>query len=251
VNIGGGFGAAAGDPIGQNKNNQFQAKVNKRLSHGLTIGGYVDWSKNFSMGTGQTPTERLWNLGNGAPFTFSVNWTYDLPFGKGGLDTHSRVVNAVISGWKINGFVKYNSGSPLGIQGAAGNLGNVGYSQRATIVPGVPMTLKTNPRDFDPVNDRYLNVAAWKQTTGFDWGDMPGNPSWLRGFWGKSESLTAGRNFRIRERVAFEFSMDATNPFNFHRWSNPGTNLGQPNTFGKVTGAGPGRLVQFNGSLKF
>lgn len=253
VNIGGGFGAAAGDPIGQSKNNQFQAKVNKRASHGLTLGGWVDWSKNFSMGTGLAPTERVWSLGNNSSaFTISANWTYDLPFGKGKLDTNVRAINAVISGWKINGVVRYSSGAPLNISGAAGQLGQVGFTQRATIVPGVPMTLVTNPRDFDPVNSRYLNIAAWTQTTGFDWGNMPNNqPSWLRGFWTKSESLTAGRTFRIREKTTLDFSMDATNPFNFHRWNNPGTGLTQAATFGKVTGAAAGRLVQFNGSLKF
>ena len=113
------------------------------------------------------------------------------------------------------------------------------------------MTLVTNPREFDPVNSKYLNSAAWTQTTGFDWGNMPGSPSWLRGFWQKSESLTAGRTFRIREKTTLDFSMDASNPFNFHRWGNPSGTLSSA-TFGKVTSTvGNGRLVQFNGVLKF
>jgi hypothetical protein len=61
-----------------------------------------------------------------------------------------------------------------------------------------------------------------------------------------------GRIFRIREKASFDFSVDAMNPFNFHRWSAPNTNLAQGvANFGRVTAAGDGRLIQFNGSLKF
>ena len=243
-------GGSASDPVGQNKNNQFQARANKRMSRGMTVSGWVDWSKNFSMGTALTPTSRQWNFGGGSAVQLSANWTYDLPFGKGKLGTNIRAINAIIEGWKINGYVRYSSGGTLGVSGSSGDLGRVGFSQRATIVPGVPMTLETNPRKFDPVNSRYLNAAAWTVTTGWDWGNMPGNPSWLRGFWGKSESLTAGRMFRLRERMVLDFSMDATNPFNFHRWGGPSGSLTSAN-FGKVTSAQPGRLVQFNGSLRF
>jgi len=43
---------------------------------------------------------------------------------------------------------------------------------------------------------------------------------------------------------------DATNPFNFVRWSNPTTSITSSN-FGKVTGASAGRVVQLNATVEF
>jgi hypothetical protein len=74
--------------------------------------------------------------------------------------------------------------------------------------------------------------------------------SWVRGFWGKQEALTFGRAFKIKERVTFDFSLDATNPFNFVRWSDPSTNL-LSSAFGKVTATSVGRTMQVNGALRF
>jgi hypothetical protein len=156
----------------------------------------------------------------------------------------------VVSGWKVNGFLKYNSGIPLSINAAAGNLAAVGYTQRGNAVPGVSPYRTTNPREFDPAKDRYLNSAAFSPSTGFNFGNLAPTLSWVRGFWGKQEALTLGRVFRIREGVSFDFSVDATNPFNFVRWGNPTTNLLSP-AFGSVTSAAAGRTLQVNGALKF
>jgi hypothetical protein len=159
-------------------------------------------------------------------------------------------VNAIVSGWKINGFLKYNSGVPLSITGAAGFLGAVGYGQRGNAVPGVSPYKTTNPRDFDPQISRYLNSAAFTTSTGFNFGNLAPTLSWVRGFWGKQEALTIGRTFKITERLMFDFSADATNPFNFVRWNNPNTNLLSP-AFGSVTGTAAGRTLQMNAALKF
>jgi len=193
--------------------------------------------------------------------TMSVSWVYDLPFGKGKpiLNSSSRAVNAAVSGWKINGMLKYNSGVPLSIAAGAGNLGSVGYSQQGNAVSGVSPYLTTNPRDFDPATSKYLNSAAFTTSTGFNFGNLAPTLSWVRGFWGKSEMLTLGRDFKVKERTTLEFSVDAMNPFNFVRWANPNTGLVNA-AFGKVTavqtpGTGQaqpgGRTLQVNAALKF
>jgi hypothetical protein len=249
----GGFGAAATSPNGQTKYNSLQAKATKRMSKGLTLFGYVTWAKSFTLATAQYPGTRYMQMDNLSALTFSTSWTYELPFGKGKsvLDTNSKAVNAIVSGWKVNGLVRYASGLPLSITGAAGTMSSIGYGQWATAVSGVSPYATTNPRQFDPATSKYLNAAAFASTTGFNFGNIAPNASWVRGFWSKQESVTLGRIFRIREKASFDFSMDAMNPFNFHRWSNPSTNLVSATTFGKVTAAGDGRLVQFNGTLKF
>ena len=96
-----------------------------------------------------------------------------------------------------------------------------------------------------------MNPDAFTTSTGFNFGNLAPTLSWVRGFWGKQEALTVGRLFKIREGVGFDFSVDATNPFNFVRWNNPNTNRLSSQAFGTVTAAGAGRTLQVNGALKF
>jgi hypothetical protein len=250
------FGGAApggvADPVGQSKYNSLQVKLNRRFSRGLTLFGFMTWSKSFNWVQDQYPGARVWQQDAQPAFSYSFSWTYDLPFGAGQtfLNTDSRVVNAIVSGWKVNGFVKYSSGVPLSIAGGAGNLGAIGYGQRGNAVSGVSPYLVTNPADFDPVTSRYLNAAAFTTSTGFNFGNLAPTLSWVRGFWDKQEALTIGRQIRVTERLLLDVSADATNPFNLVRWSNPNTSRLSP-AFGQVTATAPARTMQINAALKF
>jgi opacity protein-like surface antigen len=62
VFFGGNFGVGVADPVGQSKYNSLQVKVTKRLSGGLTLFGFVTWSKGFTMVTDQYPGARMWQL---------------------------------------------------------------------------------------------------------------------------------------------------------------------------------------------
>jgi hypothetical protein len=239
------------DPVGQQKFNSLQLKANKRFGDGLTLFGFMTWMKSFTLATDQYPGNRIMQLDANPALTFSVSWAYSLPFGKGKtlFRSASRPVNAVVSGWKVNGFVKYASGIPLGISAAAGNLASIGYTQRGNAVNGVSPYLVTSPADFTPAS-KYLNAAAFTSSTGFNFGNLAPVLSWVRGFWSKSESLTVGRVFTLRESLKFDLSVDAVNPFNFHRWNNPNTTLTSA-AFGTVTGAADGRTLQVNATVRF
>lgn len=248
-------GAAAGgvaDPVGRQLYNSLQVKVNHRFSNGLTLFGFATWGKSFTLVQDQYPGVRLLQQDAQPAFSYSFSWAYDLPFGRGKtlFNADSRVLNAIVSGWRVNGFVKYSSGLPLSIAGAAGNLGAIGYGQRANAVSGVTPYLTTNPADFDPQTSRYLNAAAFTTSTGFNFGNLAPTLSWVRGFWDKQESLSIGRIFKIKENLNLDLSADATNPLNLVRWSNPNTNRVSP-AFGQVTATAAGRTMQINAALKF
>ncbi|MEO8097902.1 MAG: carboxypeptidase regulatory-like domain-containing protein, partial [Acidobacteriota bacterium] len=204
VFFGGGQVSGVADPVGQNLYNSLQVKGTHRFSNGLSLFGFATWSKSFTLIQDQYPGVRLFQQDVQPAFSYSFSWTYDLPFGRGKmLNPSSRAVNAVVAGWRINGFVKYSSGVPLSVAGGAGNLGAVGYGQRGNAVPGVSPYLVTNPADFDPATSRYLNAAAFTTSTGFNFGNLAPTLSWARGFWDKQEALTIGRTFRINERFSF------------------------------------------------
>jgi hypothetical protein len=237
------------DPVGQQKFNSLQIKANRRFSQGLSVLGWFTWSKGFSYAKDQYPGYWIWQLDANPAAAFGFSWTYELPFGSGKLSTGSKIANAVLHGWKINGSLRYNSGAPLGIGAAAGQLGAIGYSQRGNAVPGVSPYLVTNPREFTP-SSKYLNYAAFTTSTGFNFGNLAPVLSWVRGFWGKQEALTIGRLFRLHERLQLDISVDATNPFNFHRWGNPNTSLTSA-AFGTVTTTSDGRIMQVNAVVRF
>jgi hypothetical protein len=243
--------SSPGEASGQQKFNSLQIKSTKRLSGGLTLFGYFTWSKSFSLATAQYPGTRFMQLDPNPAASFSFSWTYDLPLGKGKhfLNGVARPVNAVVSGWKINGFVKYNSGIPLTITAGAGNLAAIGYTQWGNAVQGVSPYITTNPRDFTPTS-KFLNAAAFTTSTGFNFGNLNPNLSWVRGFWFKEENLTLGRVFALKEKVKLDFSMDFVNPFNFHRWGAPNTSLTSA-AFGTVSSVSAGRTVQANAAIRF
>ena len=239
------------NPDGEQKFNSLQSKFNKRFAKGLTVFGYFTWMKSFSLALDQYPGARFWQLDANPAVSFSSSWAYELPFGHGKqlLASSSHVVNALVSGWKINGFVKYSSGLPLTITAGAGNLATIGYTQWGNAVQGVSPYLVTDPRSFNPAS-KFLNAAAFTTTTGFNFGELNPNLSWVRGFWYKEENLSAGRIFSIKEKAKLDFSVDAFNPFNFVRWGAPNTTLTSA-AFGTVTTTANPRTLQVNAALRF
>ncbi len=239
-----------GEGSGQQKFNSLQTKATKRLSGGLTLFGFFTWSKSFSLANTQYPGVRFLQQDPNPAAAYSASWAYELPFGAGKPFLHgSHLTNAITSGWKVNGFVKYTSGLPLTITAGAGNLSTIGYTQWGNAVQGVSPYGVTSPGDFTP-SSKYLDPAAFKTTTGFNFGNLNPNLSWVRGFWYKEENLTLGRIFTIKEKVRLDFSVDASNPFNFHRWGAPNTTLTSA-AFGTVSSVSPGRTLQVNAAFKF
>ena len=248
-------------PEGQSKYNSLQLKVTKRSSSGWSAMAFLTWSKQItnSAVTGQVqyPLARTFTIDPlVVPLVFSSSWTYELPFGKGrkSAGSDSPIVSRLISGWRVNGFVRYTSGAPLLIT-TTNTLAALGYPGKlADFVPGAPRKLVTNPRNFNPGSgstaSKYLNPAAFAAPGTFQLGNTGGYLGNVRGFTQKQEAVTFGKSTKLTERVTFELTADMNNPFNFVRWNDPATNISSSN-FGTVTGAQASRAVQINGSIKF
>jgi hypothetical protein len=252
-------------PRGVGQFNSLQLKATKRYSSGLTLLAFYTWSKNMTdsdsgpidLGPGegsvQNPTNRRSERSistDGPPHVFVASGTYELPFGPGkAMLAKSKALGRIVGGWQVTAYVRYASGSALAVTGGNG-ISALGYPNiRANYVGGDPYKV-TNPRDFDPARDLYLNAAAFATPSTFALGNTSRVLSWLRGFTGKSESLSLAKRVPIRERLRLMVRADATNPFNFVRWSNPNTNITSSN-FGKVTGASGGRTIQLNATVEF
>jgi hypothetical protein len=184
--------------------------------------------------------------GNNAASRLVISYVYDLPFGKGKtlFGNAPTVVDAVISGWGVNGVTTIQSGFPLQITyGGTNNLGTFGAGTvRPNVVAGCQETLPGSAVD-------RLNSGQWFNTscftapaTTFSFGDEPAYDPHIRGQGITNFDLAANRKFTIREHYVLQFRAEAFNIANHTRFANPGTSMGTA-TFGVVS---PGISSQAN-----
>jgi len=258
--------ATALNPSGVSTYNSLQIKGTKRFSHGVQFLTFFTRSKIMSSSDVQ-PQDILMNRFQAMsvspldiPNTFQLSGNYQLPFGRGHriLGSASNLSNHLAGGWELTASLRYQSGLPLVLSGS-GSLSALGYTQTANYIGGNPFSV-TNPRDFDPARDRYLNAAAFQNSAAYAFGNLAPTLSWLRGFTQKFEAISINKTTTFKERVRLETGLDVLNPFNFVRWGNPNTSITSAD-FGKVTYVqgqastsgtlSAGRTLQINAVLKF
>ena len=96
--------------------NALNARVAKRMGHGLEINGVFEWSR--LLGTfNQLNSGDVLNYGETTsdyPYHFSGYGTYELPFGHGRqFFGGNRYLNPVIGGWQISAIYQFLSGTPI------------------------------------------------------------------------------------------------------------------------------------------
>jgi hypothetical protein len=242
-------------PDGVGNMHSLQIRANRRLATGLTVNSYFTWMKVMTNNASQNPLDRNSGVGvdfASVPAVFGATWTYELPFGKGkrfGAGA-GPLLNRLIGNWSMNGFVRYQSGYALSVT-APNTMAALGYSTTYANYAGGTAHAVTNPRDFDPGKDRYLNSAAFSIPGTYAFGNLAPRLDWLRGFTSKAEALQLAKRTRINERFGIDLGADFSNPFNFHRWADPATNIADSLNFGRVTAAGEGRVIQLNLKVLF
>jgi len=258
------IGATAYDRSqGKSSYNALQVSLNGRQQHGLTYLISYTWSKSLDLGCSgwygvegcsiQNPYNLQADKGPSAtdlPQIFSAAWVYELPFGKGSkLSSGSRIVNALIGGWNLNGVLSLNSGTAfdVGTSQDIAHTGNYNYGngygyERANLLGSRYPSNKT-PRE-------WINVAAFTYPAPNTFGNLGRNS--LRSDWNKNLDLSVFRQVPITERFRMEFRFEMFNATNTPVWAIPVSNLDTTSLFGKVTHtANIPRQLQFGVKLYF
>ena len=230
------------DPLGKSWYDALQAKVTKRLSHGLFFFSTFAWSKALSHGsevgepnpgtTGNAVVNDVFNRNQNKyisiydrPFTFNVSVTYTTPK----LEIN-RFVSWATRDWTYGAALEYASGSPLQVPNAQSNLASYLFqgtgvpvtASFANRVPGQPLfTVDLNCHCYDPNKTFVLNPNAWTDPAPGQWGSSPAYYSDYRAQRVPRENMNLGRTFKIKERVSFSLRMEFTNVFNRAFWGNP------------------------------
>jgi hypothetical protein len=232
------------DNVGNSKYNAAAVKLEKRLSHGLTVNAAFTFSKLLddassvfsqtiftgpvlnSTGAADAYNRHLEkDVSSGdIPRVFALGWVYDIP----------RLWK--IDGWQIAGLVRAQSGDAVAVTQATNNNSSLGFAVQRPNRIGDP-----NQLDGRGVA-KYFNTAAFTAAPQFAIGTSSRNP--VRGPGLQNADLMIGKTFRVREHVNLEFRAEAFNVSNTPPLNDPNGSFGSA-AFGSITSAGNPRDFEF------
>lgn len=230
--------------------NSLQLRLEKRLSHGLSLLGTYTFSKLMRNNTTSVVNERHYRSISSLdqPHLFRLVTTYELPFKFAGGGAR-RILRPVLGGWAIANFLIIESGRPMSISEANGR----------------PVMI-ADPRISSPINQRlgdrkdaqgnilnpYFKLDAFRALpTQYMVSPQAPYVSWLRGPRNSSTNTSIFKNFAIHERMHLEVRLEAVNATNHPYFNTPGTSMSTKGTFGVITGASNSRTMQGGAKLIF
>lgn len=238
------------DNVGNSSYEAASVKLEKRLSHGLTINGSYTFSKLIDDAStvfsqtiftgpvlGNTGAADAYNrhlerdLSTGdIPGVFAMGWVYDIP----------RLWK--ISGWQIAGLVRLQAGDTVPVLQATNNNSSLGFAvQRPNLV--------RNPNDFSGRTvAKYFDTGAFVGVPQFVIGNSSRNP--VRGPGLQNADLMIGKTFRLTERLNLEFRAEVFNVSNTPPLNDPNGTIGNA-AFGSITSAGNPRVFEFVAKVHF
>jgi hypothetical protein len=253
-------------PIGFSMYHSFQAKVDKRFSNGMVFRAFYTRSKlindgaeqGYSNGGGTAPqnpinTQKLERgvSADDVPNTFVFTWSYELPFGK---TRKHDLVQKLISGWTLNGILRYESGRPERIT-MANDMGGLLFNplKRPNVVTGVSAYSDAiSNGSFDPNRDRYFNRAAWSDPGALQFGNAPPRDAHVRGFYNAVEDASIFKETQFGEKLNWRLEFLGGNVTNRVVFCDPNTNWSAGAAFGQVsTQCNQPRSIQLGTKLRF
>ena len=229
-----------------------QTSLRKRFGNGLTFAAHYTWGKAITNGGGaeegindiQDPNNIR---GSRSRTTLSVehianiNYGWEVPLGRLLSSSPSGFARVLLLGWSLNGIIGVRSGFPLNITAGRDNFGSgQSLGQRPNYIGG---DLRQGTDDYRTSNlHLYVNRAPLVQGSRGQYGNLgawlltgPGNVVW---------DFSIFKNTLLTERVNLQFRAEFFNFFNHTNLNGPNTNLNS-GTFGRITGAGASREIQF------
>ncbi len=176
-----------------------------------------------------------------------VSHTTDLPFGRGRrlLGNASRVADALIGRWSLNGALTIHSGYPLALT----SIGNSGIFN-AVLRPNSTGRSAKLESDIQSRLAKYFDTTTFTVPAPFTLGNVSRTLPDVRGPGRFNYDLNLSKRFVIKEPLALQFRADAFNLTNTPYFGAPGINLGATN-FGVIATSLGERQFQFALKLIF
>ena len=213
----------------------------KRYSQGLSITTAVTWSRAYDFGLHSAFNQFNSRLDRGPQdgeraLVISVGHVWELPFGSGKpfLANSTKVVNALVSGWKWSGITRWMSGDPLTpFMGNAASLNSTCCTLR-------PDRIKSG-FVANPTTAQWFDVTAFVPPPLYTFGNS--GRGILRGpeFWTADWALA--RDIKIGETRRIQFQWEVLNAFNHANLSDPNMAV-DSSTAGMIFGIAQGMRTQ-------
>ena len=221
--------------------NALQVRLEKRLSHGLSIvGSYTfsrmlsdsdeganPWIGSLSDGEPQDKTNLQLEKSvsaNDTPQRLAFAVVYELPVGRGKAFGNSmgRVMDALVGGWKINSFVTFQTGQPLAVWENRNRLTD--GRQRPNLSGHACSSLSAHEVVDGAGN--YFNVDSFSHPADQFPGSSPRYIEDCRTPGIRNLDVGIGKQFHIREGMFAEVRGEFFNSLNTVRFAAPGKAFG-------------------------
>jgi hypothetical protein len=231
-----------------------QMKVERRFSKGLSLLAAYTFSKaitdagsrlsiNFAnpgiQDSNNLRGERsLANFDVPQRLVFSYN--YALPFHGG------KALGMIVGGWQVNGVTTIQGGLPLGLGTALNQTNSLGGGSR-------PNNNGMNAKLSGSIENRlgqYFNTSVFSQPPAFMFGNVVRTLPDVRAPGTLNFDFSIMKNNRFKEHYNVQFRAEFFNGFNNVNFGGPGTTFGT-STFGVISSAADGRVIQFGLKLLF
>jgi hypothetical protein len=228
----------------------WQNTFRRRFSHGFLFEGSYTWAKLLDTGDSHQNTYDVAAsralAGHDIAHRFVTSVLWDLPVGRGrALNTgDSKLAQALLGGWQINGIVTYQSGAPLALSAT----NTSGLFAPRTQPNNNGQSGRRTGRVQDRL-DRYFDPTVYSQPAPFTYGNLSRFLPDVRSDMLRNWDLSLFKEFRITERIQSQFRAEFFNAFNTVQFGSPNTTV-TSNTVGVITSqANAPRQIQFG--LKF
>ncbi|MFN9891966.1 MAG: TonB-dependent receptor domain-containing protein [Acidobacteriota bacterium] len=244
---------------GRGNYNSLQVLLDKKIRNGFAYMINYTYSKSIDIGCSGWYGVEGCSIQN--PYKFNndrsvsgfdlthvatMNFVYDLPFGKGHAIQTGNAFDHILGGWRVNGIVRLSSGQPYNLQinGDLANTGNSNYLR---------LNFLGNPELSNPTTGRWFDTSLVAAPAPFTFGNS-GRFRMRSDGW-ENFDLSIFREFALPflgEGRRLEFRAEGFNMLNHPVYAAPNANLSNAQLFGRVTGtANQPRQLQLGARFVF
>jgi hypothetical protein len=240
---------------GNSSFNSLQAKLEKRLSHGLTFLTSYTWGKSIdnTPGAGSTSVSSKGGAQNARNLQAErglsdfdvrhrlvISPVYNLPFGKGREFLTKGWASQVVGGWELSGIVTWQTGHPITPYVSANISNTFNNSDRPNVVG--------NANDGPKTVQQWFNTAAFVLPASGTFGNAGRNI--IAGPGLVQADISLARNFQFKEKLRLQFRAEAFDALNHPNFNLPAATVDSGN-FGQITSAADPRQIQLGLKLNF
>jgi hypothetical protein len=246
--------------VGNSHYHALQARLDRRLSSGVTWIAVYTYSKSIDDASGFAPARTFgvvsvqdnYNLraeksvsAFNVPHNFVSSLMWDLPVGKGRRFLNRRgFLNGVAGGWTLSGIMNLQSGIPLDMTTVTNLTGSLSGGSRPNRLADGALP------DSERSRLKWFNPGAFALPAPFTLGNDSRTEPGLSGPGKFNLDALLAKQFRITEAIKLQFRMEAYNALNHFNPGTPNMTIGSPGV-ATITTGGAGRVVQLALKLYF